>query len=244
MDTNSSRSYRGNFGGFYETSWQSPDSRKKTASSRPAFEARQDLPFGRRKNKRVVKLGGTLAAKLSKERTLRLEGSAQYGATSALVGEATKKSGEYFGERPFQGGLLDGSLESDGLLGLELPEAAEASPGAARTSHSLLETARLASYKKRPLGLEPTWSSWMRADSLSFPISEEPGLLKEKLRDSLSPGVGQKSRRSLRSPSRPKENVLDSTHASTPTKTFEPNKSGHYCPIKNGADFVSADISL
>ena len=190
-----------------------------------------------------------LASGLPEERARGIKSQAAHGPTPTFVGQAKENLGAHLGERTLGGRLLDGSLdleadrpsrsekfpsallhlkslESDGRLGLELPEAAEEGQRAPGGSHPLLEVSRLASYKKRPIGLEPAWSSWMRADSRLSLISKEPGRLKEKRRRSWSPDAGQKSRLSPPSRSRPRENVLDSTRAFMPTKTFEPNKSG------------------
>ncbi len=249
MDTISSRYYRGNLGGHHETSRQTPNTRKKTASGRPPIKTRPHLPLGSTESGRFFKLRGPLASSLPEERAAGVEVQTPYGPASASVGRAEENLGTRLGERALGSRLLDGSLdleayrpsrpekfsskllyrqlvESDERLGLELPEATEKSQGAPGRSDSLLEASRLASYKKRPFGLEPAWSSWMRVDSPLFPISKEPGRLKEKLQPSLSPVAGQKSRLSLPSRSRPRKNVLDSTRAFTPTRTFGPDKSG------------------
>jgi len=249
MDTISSRYYRGNLGGFDETSRHPRNTRKTAASSRPLIETRPNLPLGSTESGRVFKFGGALAASLPEERTAGLEVQTPYGPTSASVGSAEEDPGARLGERALGSRLLDGSLdleayrpgraqelpgtllyrqlvESDERLRLELPEAAEEGQRTPRGSHPLLEVSRLAAYKKRPFGLEPAWSSWMRADSLSSPIFKEPGRLKEKLQPSLSPDGGQKSRPSRPLRSRPRGNVSDSTRAFMPTRTFEPDKSG------------------
>jgi len=248
MDTNSSRYIRGKLGGLYETSWQTPNNRKKTASSRPASEARPDLSLGRPETERFAKLGGALVSSLPEERAVRFKGSAQYGTAAAFVRKAEENPGAHLGERPFGSRLLDGSLdleadrpdrtqeipsellhlkslESDGGLGLELPETAKESQRTPGTSHPLLETSRLASYKKKPISFEPAWYSWMRADSRSFRTSKEPGRLEGERQRSLSPDAGPKSLPSLPSPSRRRGNDLDSTRASMPTKTFGANRS-------------------
>jgi len=266
MDTNLGRSYRGNLGGHNETSRHTPNTRKKTAIRRPAFETRPHLSLGGAETERIVKLRGALASSLPQERTGGLEVQAAYGTSPAFVRGAEKSLGAHLGERALGSRLLDGSLdfetnrpsrskelpgellyrqlvEFDGPFGLELPEAREESQRASGTSHPLLEVSRLASYKKRPRGLEPAWSSWMRADSLLSPISRGLGRLKEKLPPSLSPDAGPKSRLSPPSPSRPRENDLASTHASMPTRTSEPNKSGSFSVISRATSQARSSFS-
>ena len=245
--TDLSRYYRGNLGGDYETSCQPRNTRKKTASSRTAFETRPYLPLRSPRSGSFSKLRGALAASLPEEGSDGLKAQAAYGAAPASLRGAEESLGAHLGERVLGSRLLDGSLdletyrsnrpqelsgalldwqslESDERLGLELPEAAEEGQRTPGRSDSLLEASSLAVYKKRPRGLEPAWSSWMRADFRSSPTSKEPGRSKEKRQRSLSLDAGPKSRPSPPSRSRPRENALDSTHAFTPTKTFGRDK--------------------
>jgi len=235
-------------GGSYETPWQTPNTGKAEASGRPFVETRSYLSLGGPGAKRFFKLRGALVSNLQEEWPQRTEADAKYGTALSFVGLSEKILGARLSEGPLGSRLFDGSLdaeayrpdrseefpsallyrqfvESDERLGLELPETAEEGQGAQGTSDSLLETSRLAAYKKRPLGLEPAWPSWMKADSRLFQISKELGLSKEKPQSSLSPDAGQRSPLSLPLQSRPRESGSGSTRGFMPTRTFEQDKS-------------------
>jgi hypothetical protein len=234
-------------GGSYETPWQTPNTGETAAPGRPLVETRTYLSLSSSGTERFFELRGALAPNLPEERPEGAEADAEYGTASVFVGSAKENLGARLGKRALRSWLFDGSLdfkayrpdnseefpgallyrqsvEFDERLGLELSEAAEKSQGAQGKSDSLLETSRLAAYKKKPLGLEPTWPFWMRADSRLFPISGELGRLREKRQSSLSLDAGQKSRLSPLSQSLQKENGLDFTHVSIPIRTSEPNK--------------------
>ena len=235
-------------GGSYETPWQTPNTGKAEASGRPFVETRPYLSLGGPGAKRFFKLRGALVSNLQEEWPQRTEADAKYGTALSFVGLSEKILGARLSEGSLGSRLFDGSLdaeayrpdrseefpsallyrqfvESDERLGLELPETAEEGQGAQGTSDSLLETSRLAAYKKRPLGLEPAWPSWMKADSRLFQISKELGLSKEKPQSSLSPDAGQRSPLSLPLQSRPRESGSGSTRGFMPTRTFEQDKS-------------------
>jgi len=241
-------------GGSYETPWQTPNTGKAEASGRPFVETRSYLSLGSPGAKRFFKLRGALVSNLQEEWPQRTEADAKYGTALFFVGPSEKILGARLSEGPLGIRLFDGSLdaeayrsdrseefpsallyrqfvESDERLGLELPETAEEGQGAPGASDSLLETSRLAAYKKKPLGLEPTWPSWMKADSRLFQISKELGRSKEKLQSSLSPDAGQRSPLSPPLQSRLRESGLDSTRGFMPTRTFEQDKSDNFSGI-------------
>ena len=254
MDTNSSRSLRGKLGGNDETSWQPQNVGSSAASGRSVTDKRVHVPFHRRESGSFVKLRGALASDLPQKRRGGFEIKTSSGANTASLRRSEEKLGEDLSGRAPGSRFFDGSvdsetyssdrpeavsgailhrkfMESDEFFGMELPEAAEESQGTQRASDSLLEISHLASYKKRPLGLEPAWSSWMRAGSRSSPTFKRLGHRKEKPPSLLLPDAGKKSRRSRPSPSRLKGNASDSTHASMPTEIFGANKSDNFSGI-------------
>ena len=267
MDTMHNLCYTmGHTGGSYETPWQTPNTGKAEASGCPFVETRSYLSLGSPGAKRFFKLRGALASNLQEEWPQRTEADAKYGTALSFVGLSEKILGARLSEGPLGSRLFDGSLdaeaywpdrseefpsallyrqfvESDERLGLELPETAEEGQGAPGASDSLLETSRLAAYKKRPLGLEPAWPSWMKADSRLFQISKELGLSKEKPQSSLSPDAGQRSPLSPPLQSRLRESGLDSTRDFMPTRTLEQDKSdnssGIFAITSKGPSFFS-----
>lgn len=92
-------------------------------------------------------------------------------------------------------------LEVDARHGLELSKAEQARPGAQRASHTVLETARLASHKKKPQHLEPTWASLTKAGSCSSRRSLAHGLRRDEPPCLRRPAIGPKSPPSPLSPS-------------------------------------------
>src|SRR3989338_2058451 len=111
MDTISSRSYRGNLGGHNETSWQSPNTGKTSASGHPAFEARASVPGRSSGSGRISKLRSALASSLPEERARGIKSQAAHGPTPTFVGQAKENLGAHFGERPLGSWLFDGSLD-------------------------------------------------------------------------------------------------------------------------------------
>ena len=239
---------KGYTGGLYETPWQTPNTREAASFGRPLVETRPYVSLGGPGTGRLFKLRGALASELQEEGPQRTEVDAKYGTTLSFVGQTEEILGARLSERASGGRLLDGSLdleayrtgnsetlsgallhreslEFDERLGLELSDTDQKSQGKTRSEDPLLEISRLAAYKKRPLGLEPAWPSWMRADSRLFPISREPGRLKEKHPSSLSPDAGPRYRLSPPSRSLQEENDLDSTRAFIPIRTSGPDKS-------------------
>ena len=235
-------------GGSYETPWQTPNFGKAPAPGRPLAETWPYLSLGGPETERFFKLRGALATELQEERTRRAKINSQYRTSVALVEQAEENPGARLSERAHGSRLFDRSLdfetyrpdnpekfpsallyreslESDEQSGLELSETSEESQRTSGRGNPLLETSRLAPYKKRPSGLEPAWPSWMRADSRLFPISREPGRSKGKPRPLLLPDAGQRYRLSPLSRSLQKENGLDSTHVSMSTGTSGLDKS-------------------
>ncbi len=255
MDTIHNLCYTmGNIGGSYETPWQTPDFGKAAAPCHPLVETGPSLSYGSPGSARFFKFRGALAPELQEEGPQGVKTDSQYRTSFTSVGKTEEDFGEHPGKRASGSRLLNGSLdaetyrpdnpeefsgallyrkpvESDERPWLELSEATEARQGASGRGDSLLETSRLAAYKKRPLCLEPAWPSWMRADSRSFPISKEPGRSKEELQRSLSPDAGPRYRLSPPSLSLQKENGLDFTRVSTSIETSEPDKSDNSSDI-------------
>src|SRR3989339_308089 len=115
-------------------------------------------------------------------------------------------------------------LETDAGHRLELPKAQQTRSGAKRKSHSVLEAARVASHKKKPQHLEPTWASLTRVGSCSsrpFPAHGHRG---EKPRSFSQRAIGQRSRPSPCSPSHPNAGGWDCIVDSTRIRTFALNK--------------------
>jgi hypothetical protein len=237
-------------GGTYETPWQTPNTRKAAAFGRPLVETGPDLSVGGPRTKFFLKLRGALAPDLPEKRPQGTKIDSEYGTPLSFVAEAEERLGTRFGERSSESRLFKRSLdfeahragdpkalsgallyrqplESDERFGLELSGADQKSQGKTRRIDPLLETSRLASYKKRPLCLEPAWPSWMKADSRLFPTSRELGRSKEEPRFSLLPADGQRYRPSPLLLSPQGENGLDSTRASMSTETSGPDKSNN-----------------
>lgn len=271
MDKVSGRSYRGKPGGDNETSWHTPAVGKPAAQGRPALETRPRLPRSSRETGRVDKLPGPVAASLPQEGVGRLKTQTPPRKTFASFRQTEEGFGAPFGKRPLGSRFLDRRLDletdrqggtqafssrllslkplvSNGRFGLELSGADQESQGKTRSGNPILEASRLASYKKKPLGLEPAWFSWTKADSRLSRISRKRGRLRAELRDLQSQDAGLKSRPSLPSASRPKENVSDFTPAFTLTKTFEPlrseNLSGTWGATFPASSFFSGTKAL
>jgi len=116
-------------------------------------------------------------------------------------------------------------LETDAGHGLELPKAQQTRSGAKRKSHSVLEAARVASHKKKPQHLEPTWASLTRAGSCSSRPFPALGHRREKPRSFSQRAIGQRSRPSPCSPSHPNTGAWDCIVDFTRIRTFALNKS-------------------
>ena len=251
MDTNSGRYNGGNLGGYDETSWHPSNIGSPASTGRSVVEKRTHAPLSGRKSGSVPEFRNTLATGLSQEGRGRLESETAFGTNTVSFREAEEKPDENTGGRSPGSRFFNGSLdfethrsdraqempgstlyrelmESDGFSGVELPKTTEESQGTQGASHSLLEVSRLASYKKRPVGLEPTWYSWMRAGFRSSPTFKKLGLEKEKLRELPLPDAGQKSLPFRPSLSRPSETDWDSMLDSIPTKTSEPDRSSSF----------------
>ena len=253
-------------GGYYETPWQTPNFGKAAATGRSLAETGPYLSLGGPGTERFFKLRSALAPELQEEGPQWAKINPQYRTSFALVGQAEENSGAHLSERAHGSRLFNRtldfetyrpdnpekfpstllhreSLESDEQSGLELSETSEESQRTSGRGNPLLETSRLAPYKKRPSGLEPAWPSLTRADSRLFPISREPGRSKGKPRPSLLPDAGQRYRLSLLSRSLQKENGLDSTRVSMSTETSgldkSDNSSGIFVDTSKAPSFSS-----
>jgi hypothetical protein len=210
-------------------------------------EVRQDLPIHRFDDGNIVEFGRALASVLPQAWTPRASGSTDSWPATPAIGCPEAADSEASGTRPsssrlpnrrvdvktdcrgnrqaVRGGVSPLShLEIDAGSRLELPEAAEASPGAQRGGDRLLEEVRVAPYKKRPQRLGPIWSSSMKADSCSSPMLPGLGLRGERLQICSSQGVGPSSRPSRLSASPRSESVWPCMRGSIPTRTSGPLK--------------------
>jgi len=205
----------------------------------------------------LCEFGVSMAADLPEERRAGTKAQARSGKTPQALGTPEKSVDPDTFEGGFKLWLSDGALDpapgggSDratirdllsspsclaGLSrpGLELSEAREAGPGAGRRGHRALEALPLAPYKKRPKGLAPIWSFWMRADFCWFPMCAGPGRLKARPRSCAVQATGARFRRSRPSVFLQNEDTLPCMPGFIPIKTSKTPKWRSFWGISSG----------
>lgn len=207
----------------YETPWNTSKSGKTKNACHRLAKIRQDLPMGSSQIGRFSKLGSTLGSSLSQKRQRSIASQADSGASALAVRETKKETGEHSPSRTstsrlqnraldvkacgrgdrgeFWHSLLNGKpLEADAQLGVELPEAREASTRTGREGDRALETLSVAPYKKKPKDLGHIWPSSMKVVFFWFPMSSARGLREVRPRSCVSlEAIVERSLLSLRS---------------------------------------------
>lgn len=182
----------------HETLWDIQATGKEKASSDRLAEGGKQLSLHRRKTEIFFEFGGTLVPSLSEKGDKRASTQANAWTSTRIIAVAEAETAANSGERTpgrrslhrsvdakedcqgnrkaFRGALSPGScMVVDDGAGVELPEARAQSAGERRSGHCSLEEDHLATYKKKPKNLKPTWPFSMNPDFCSFPTSARHG---------------------------------------------------------------------
>lgn len=243
MDTHPRISYlRG-----HETSRHTPESGEASAPGGSPLEGGQAVSRRSHDRRCITQFGRTVAAIVPKQWQARIAceaiarpNTAAEPATEGTLGPTAPRwaAGSRIYDQPLDAAAhrrTDSSgvrhqlyhtecLETDAGHGLELPKAQQTRPGAKRKGHSILEATRVASHKKKPQHLEPTWASLTRAGSCSSRPFPAHGHRREKPRSCSQRAIGQRSRPSPCSPSHPSAGGWDCIADFTRIRTFALNK--------------------
>ncbi len=233
--------------GGHETSRDTPEPGETSTPGGPPLEGGQAVSRRGHGSWCISELGCTVAAIIPGRRQTRLACEAIARPNTAVEPATEGAPGPTASSRSAGGGIyhqpLDIAphrgghpsrvwrqlyrsecLETDAGHGVELPKAQQTRSGAQRKGHSVLEAARLASHKKKPQHLEPTWASLTKAGSCLSRRSPAPGPRRDKPRFSRQQAIGPRSRPSPFSRSHPNAGGWDCIVGFTPTRTFALNK--------------------
>jgi len=240
----------------HETSRHTPEPGKASAPGGSPVEGGQAVSRRRHDPWCITKLGCTVAAGISKSGQTRTACEAIARPNTAIEPATEGALGPTASSRPAGGRTYDQPvdiaphpgahpsgvwrqvyhtecLETDAGHGLELPKAQQTRSGAKRKSHSVLEASRLASHKKKPQNLEPTWASLTRAGSCSSRLFLARGPRREKPRSFLQRAIGQRSRPSPFSLSHPNTGGWECIVDFTRTRIFAPSRLYNSSPLSS-----------
>jgi hypothetical protein len=235
----------------YETTWNPRTTREAKAQSHSLTKDRPQLPLCGSSSRRLLKFCGTLVSSVPETREACTETKTNSRSTTSAVrcpeketcqDPPTRASGSRLSDRPLDSkahrrsdsqalrcSLHDpGSVEADEIARLELSETRETGQRTQRSRHSLLEARGLATHKKKPQSLEPTWPSLMKVVFCLYHPSDARGRFVEKHLFCLWRETGPRFRLSRQSVSRLNESTWDSTSSFTRIRTFALNRSSSF----------------
>ncbi len=170
----------------HETTRNPRNTGEAKAQSHSLTQRRPQLSFCGSPSRRLLKFSGTLVSSIPETRQAWTETKTNSRSTTTAVRCPEEEACEDPLTRASGSRLSDQSLDSEAnwrsysqtlcrplhdprslevneSAWLELSETRETGQGAQRSCHSVLEARGLATHKKKPQGLEPTWSSLMKA---------------------------------------------------------------------------------
>jgi len=255
--------------GSHETPRHTREPGETSPPGDPPVEGGQAVSRRRHDRGCITELRGSMATSLSNRGQARIAREALAGANSIVDATTARTLGALAARRPLGSRLCDKPLdvapnrrthpsrvwhsvydteylEADARHGLELPKARQTRPGAQREGHSVLEATGLASHKKKPQNLEPTWASLTRAGSYSYPQSPARGRRRVEHRSSRRRAIGRKSPPSPLSRFHPDAGASDCIVDFIPIRTSALNRffssSGISCVISADRWFFSGIV--